>query len=328
MPALLPALALPLWVVVSVPASIPPGPMIALTVTGVASAFISPIQDHLRRMLHIGGASWLAAAVSLVQIIVVVGAIAALVANHIPPAWGPFGALALANGVSLTFGLLAARRRWNPAALLPDVRLSGIVRSGGWLLSSSLIPTGAAFIASAIVAHQAGPALLGYAEVARLSGQPLLVLATGLSATLGPQIMAAAQGREARPANRIARNFIALILVVGVAYIALVGHDWSWNPLRILLPKAYTIHGLVLATILANLVLGAAFPFRSEVIGAGREKMLANIEATGSTLRVLISGGAGVLGAFAIPLGILAMGVVRLVGCRMTLRSYYAKAVR
>jgi hypothetical protein len=112
-------------------------------------------------------------------------------------------------------------------------------------------------------------------------------------------------------------------VIACAAYLALVGGKWRWNPLALVLPTAYAVPGLVFATVLANLSHGVSFPIRSQVYGAGKEFTLMKIELVGSSLRVLIAGAAGVLGAFAVPWGLLAIGVVRLLGCRMALRSYY-----
>jgi hypothetical protein len=322
-PTVLPALAMPLWMPFA-PRTVHTDVVVALTITGVVASLASPPQDHLRRMLHIAGLSWYAALVSVVQLVVAVGSLVAFTVGHIPPWWGPFGALALANIASLSVGLVLARRREGEAVALPPTRFGAVMRSGRWLLLTSLVPTAAAFVAAAVAAHLAGAAILGYAEVARLGGQPLLVLSTGLSATLGPGLVAAAQQRNADEARRTARLCITLTLVAGAGYLALVGSEWRGNPLAWLLPNAYVVPGLVAATILANATHGISFPLRSEVLGAGKEVALTKIEVVGNAVRVLIAGATGVIGAFIIPVGVLAVGLVRWLGCHTVLRSYYA----
>ena len=327
-PTLLPAIAIPLWMPFAPPA-VRPDVVVALTITSVAAAIASPPQDHLRRMLHIAGRSWYATLVSVVQLVVAVGSLVVCSASHVPPWWAPFGALALANVASLSMGVALARRRDVEGATvaLPPTRFAAVMRSGRWLLLTSLIPTAAAFVAAAIAAHLAGAAILGYAEVARLGGQPLLVLSTGLSATLGPGLVAAAQQRKQDEAHGVARLCVVLTLILGAGYLALVGTNWRGNPLAWLLPKAYVVPGLVAATILANVTHGISFPLRSEVLGAGKEVALTKIESVGNTVRVLIAGTCTVLGAFIIPCGVLAVGLVRWLGCHTVLRSYYAARV-
>ncbi|HEX6536600.1 MAG TPA: hypothetical protein VF041_18585 [Gemmatimonadaceae bacterium] len=322
---LLPALAIPGWMLFA-PRAIPIEVAVGLSVTAVATAIVSPPQDHLRRMLHIAGVSWCATVVSVVQLVVVATGLVALRLGGAPPWWAPFGALALANLVSLITGLVLARRREHAAAV-PAIRITDVMRSGRWMLLTSLVPTGAAFIASVIAAHIAGAAILGHAEVARLSGQPVMVLAIGLAATLGPGIVAAAQAREPRRARRVTTGFVAVIAVAAGAYLALVGGRWRWNPLAWLLPNAYTIPGLVAVTILANVTHGISYPARVEALGAGKEVALTKVELVGNAVRVAIAGAAGVLGAFVIPLGILVVGVVRWLGCRVVLRSHYTGKV-
>lgn len=325
-PTLLPALALPLWVLLA-PRAVPPPVVTGLTLTAVAAAMVSPVQDHLRRMLHIAGVSWCATVVSIIQLVVAIAAIVALRLAGVAPWWVPFGALALANLASLGLGLVLARRREHPAAVPPPTRLRDVMRSGRWLLLTSLVPTAAAFVASVVASHLAGAALLGHAEVARLGGQPLLVLATGLSATMGPGIIAAAQTRRPEQARRVSVLFITIVLITAAVYLALVGGRWRWNPLAWVLPNAYLVPGLVAVTVLANVTHGISFPARSEVLGAGREVALTKVELVGNTARVSIAAAAGVLGAFVIPCGVLAVGLVRWLGCRMVLRSHYAAKV-
>jgi O-antigen/teichoic acid export membrane protein len=325
-PTVLPAIAVPLWMPFA-PPTIRPDVVVGLTVTSTVAALASPPQDHLRRMLHIAGLSWYATLVSVVQLIVAVGSLVVFRLENVPPSWAPFGALALANIASLSVGMLLARRREGRVVPIPPARFAAIMRSGSWLLMTSLVPTAGAFIVAAIAAHLAGAAVLGYAEVARLSGQPLLVLSTGLSATLGPGLVAAAQQRKPDEARRVGRLCVMITLVVGAAYLALVGADWRGNPLASILPKAYVVPGLVAATILANATHGISNPLRSEVLGAGKEVALTKIEVVANALRVLITGATGALGAFIIPCGVLVIGLARWLGCHMVLRSYYGRKV-
>jgi hypothetical protein len=325
-PTVLPAIAVPLWMPFAPPA-VRPDVVVALTVTSTVAALASPPQDHLRRMLHIAGLSWYATLVSVVQLIVAVGSLVVFTLEKVPPSWAPFGALALANIASLSVGMLLARRREGGVVALPTARFAAIMRSGSWLLMTSLVPTAAAFVVAAVAAHIAGAAILGYAEVARLSGQPLLVLSTGLSATLGPGLVAAAQQRRPDHARRVGRLWVVITLTAGAAYLALVGTDWRGNPLASILPKAYVVPGLVAATILANATHGITNPLRSELLGAGKEVALTRIEIAGNAVRLLITAATGLVGAFIIPLGVLVVGLARLLGCHMVLRSYYARKV-
>src|SRR5262249_30800921 len=79
-----------------------------LGVGGMGVVILSPIQDHVRRILHQAFRSPPAMEVSSVQLLVAVAAVAAMDVAHLDPLFIPLAALALANGVSLCVGLLFA----------------------------------------------------------------------------------------------------------------------------------------------------------------------------------------------------------------------------
>ena len=92
----------------------------ALAATCAVTIVLSPMQDFVRQALHIAARSWRAATVSIVQFVVVVGAIGAGIALDIDRAWIPFGALAVANSVSLfvawVLGMQASMWATRPAS--------------------------------------------------------------------------------------------------------------------------------------------------------------------------------------------------------------------
>ena len=324
--AIVPAICLVAWPLFA-PRGIPAQVITALTVSGVASAFVSPLQDHLRRMLHIAGTSWLAARVSVVQLLVAATTIGVFTVAALPPWWAPFTALALANSVSLTTGIWLARRHEVDSALhVPRLRVADVLSSGRWLLVAGVVPNVAAFLASAIVGAMAGAAALGYAEAARVAGQPLLVLSAGLAATLGPRITAAAQQQDAAEARRVTRVYRTLIISISVLYLAVAAVSWRFNPLAWLMPRAYTVAGLVAITAIAHMLHAIAFPGRFAMLGAGQSRTLASIETVGAIARVGVSTTAMVLGVFAVPWGVLAVGLVRLWSYRLVLGRYFRGA--
>jgi O-antigen/teichoic acid export membrane protein len=306
----------------AVPSAVPPGVVLALTVTAVASAFLSPVQDHVRRMLHLGDGSWGAAAVSAVHLVVVVGTVAVPHSEAVRP-WIPFGALALGNAASLLVGIAMARAR-RPVPI-GRIVARDLLQSGGWLLVVGTVAPATAFLVASVVAHIAGSAALGYAEAARVIGQPMLVLATGLAAVLGPHVTEAAQAGEAALARRTSREFALLMLAAGAPYLALVGHAWRGNPLAALVPNAYAIGGLVIVSVLANVANGMNYLQRSELLGAGKAPALARIEVAANAVRIVIGSAAALLHAFAIPLGLVFLGITRWVAYSRVLRGHYAK---
>jgi len=114
--------------------------------------------------------------------------------------------------VSLGAGLVLTLRR-QPPATLPRYGMADLMRSGRWLLAIEAITAGATFLASVIVTRLDDPAALGYAEAARIVGQPIFVLAVGLSAVLNPRAMEAGAGRDRAAARRVARPYTVLLAI-------------------------------------------------------------------------------------------------------------------
>lgn len=293
----------------------------ALTVTTGITIVVSPMQDHVRALLHIADRSWHAVAVSSVQLVGVAAGIGLLVAVDVERAWIPFGSLAMANVLSLTIALVLAR-----AARVPEgdaMTFGGLASSGKWLVIRAATPATLAFIAANIITELAGPVAYGYAEAARQVAQPITVLSVGLMAVLGPRAVRA--GSEMDPiagaANR--RMFVGLMLLASSAYAAIAGVDWFLNPMAILVPAAYAVGGLVLATILANVLAAVFLVFGRELLGAGQARSLAVISLIASPALPLAALSAGSTEAFARPFGYIAEGAIRVIGGRWWLRHHY-----
>lgn len=297
--------------------------VVALTVSSVAAAYLSPIQDHVRRVLIKADTAWLAAAISVVQVVAIVAAVAALVLVAVPDAWVPFGALTIANTVSLAFGMvLVGYRRLE--RLPAPMSLRSLSPAGGWLVVSQLVPTGAAFLAATIVSYLASPADVGYAEAARIAAQPLLVLGFGLGAVFEPRFMEAAGRRNRAAARRVRLLFFSLMTLCGLGYLVVAGMPWFLNPMAYLLPEAYAVGWLAALTIIANLANGLTYAGQSELTGGRRERPLARIHTICSTALLAAAATAGVTAAFARPLGVLLQGVARLTWYRPELQRMYA----
>ncbi|MBA2671857.1 MAG: hypothetical protein H0U67_15935, partial [Gemmatimonadetes bacterium] len=198
-----------------------------------------------------------------------------------------------------------------------------LASAGRWLLLIGLMPLAASFAAAVLVAHLAGAAALGYAEAARVLGQPPFVLSVGLGAVLGPRSIEAARLGKLAQARRVSRTYAVLMLLCGLPYLVLVGFAWEWNPAHRLLPNAYAVSGLVAATILGNILIGMDWPYRSELLGAGRATALARLEGTANLARTGVATTAGVTGAFAIPAGLVTLAALRSVGYRLALRAVW-----
>jgi O-antigen/teichoic acid export membrane protein len=297
--------------------------VLALTVTSMVAAFLSPIQDHVRRVLIKDDVPWRAAAISITQFTTILLAVGVLTLLSVPESWVPFGALAIANTVSLATGVVIVR--FHRLQRLPTpMTFRSLSSAGRWLVLSQLIPTGAMFLAATMVTYLAGADAAGYAEAARIAGQPLLVLGFGLGAVFEPRFMERAGRRNLQSARRVRRVFQGLMALSGLSYLVIAGWDWFLNPMAYLVPEAYTVSGLAAVTIIANIAHGATYAGQSEMTGGRREKALARIHSVCSAALLIAAGTAGVTRSFARPLGVLLQGIARLVWYRIALQRMYA----
>jgi O-antigen/teichoic acid export membrane protein len=320
--SLLAAVVTSTWFVLA-PASLPPGTVAALVVTCAAATFVSPLQDHLRRMLHIARRSWRSVFVAAVQISVAVGGVILLPIHGVAAVWVPFGALAAANVVSLSIGLLLSV--WDVFARPSEVPLplERLLQSARSLLTAGLAPSITTFVVSWQISAIAGAAALGFVEAARIVAQPVAVLQLGLLNVLGPRATRAASTRDLAASRRINGSFRRLILVAGGGWLLVVGVPAPWNPLPGFLPTAYAVPGLVAASITAFTVLSLSQGYRFELYGARRERQVARAEIEGNAARIVVALAAGVIGPFVAPLGVATLGIVRLVRSVRWLAEHY-----
>ncbi len=297
--------------------------LVAFSVSGIAAAFLSPMQDHVRRMLHLADRSWRAASVSVVQLVSIVGAVVVLEASTISEAWIPFGALAIANAISLPAGLLLSLGAHE--TIRERIHIAELFRSGRWLLTQELTFSTGDFLVIGIVYVLAGPLVAGYAEAARQAARPLAVTAEGLRAVLGPRSMESGSATEPQRARRISRTFSRWIVSAGVLYLLVASFEWVGNPLAYIekLAGAYEVAGLVAVTIIANIVQGLMESPRAELIGGGAEEGMARIEWSASVTRLGVAATSGFTGGFAVPLSMIAMYAARWLGYSKELDRLY-----
>lgn len=296
-----------------------------LTLTSAVTMVLSPMQDHVRKMLHIAAKSWRAAITSIVQFAVVALAVGLAIVADIDVAWIPFGALAVANAVSLTVARILSTHDAGSGAGV-HMHLRELAAKGKWLVIHAAAPSITAFAVSAIVAELADPETLGYAEAARVVAQPVLVLAAGLTAVLAPRSMRAAMDTDRAVARNTSRAYLLMMFLAGAAYIAIAGWDWVLNPMAYIVPSAYVVSGLVVVTVIGNLVQSGVFLQVNELLGAYRERFLAGIAWAVTPVMLAIGATAGVTGAFARPLSRLAGATIRYGVQDRVLRNVYADA--
>lgn len=320
--ALAAAVLLPAWILAA-PPGIPVSALTALTVTGALCTLVSPLQDHLRRMLHVAGRSTEAMRVSAIHLALVLVAAAAGLRMEANGAWVPFGALAAANLLSLAAGLFFLRGAGDARAADPGLAMRTLALKGRWLVLASLIGPAAAFVVALVVGHLAGVATLGLAESARVIGGPVTVLATGLSAVLGPRSIRSARARMSGEAARVATRFHLLVAAAGGLYLAWMGFTWALNPLAVLVPRPYTVPGLAAAAILAAVAHGGVFARRPELVGLERTRTIARIDVMGAVLRVALSTSALLVGPFALATALAGQAIFRRTAYRLALRKAY-----
>jgi hypothetical protein len=182
--------------------------------------------------------------------------------------------------------------------------------------------------AAAIITILSGPALVGYAEAARIVAQPIAVLASGLSAVLGPPAMEAAAVRDAQRARRPRLMFTVLLFAAAGAYLLFVGIPWAFNPMQVLVPAAYTIDGLAAFTI----VVAGTFAWEVlptlELNVAQREVHVALLALIATPFGLAAAATTVTTGAFALPLSNAARGTVRGIGTITMIRQIYRSGER
>lgn len=301
-----------------------PSAVFPLVVSTFLLAVVSPLQDYLRRMLHLAERSGLAALVSVTHLAITGAGIASMVAAGIAPEWVSLGALVVGNIGSLVLCLLLVarlRKPWQGEL----ISFSTVAQRGRWLLPTGLIPPGAALAVSAIVLALVGAKTVGYAEAARVVARPITVVTTGLGSVLRPGSMQAAVRGRRRDARRVARLFTLVTLATGGLYTAAVAIPWAGNPLAAFIPEAYVFGGLVLITCAGAVLNGITFPARYELMGAKRESRLALVEGWGHAAKTLTALGARALGPYVVPLGDAVLFVARFFGQRRALRTAYRR---
>lgn len=296
--------------------------LVPLTITGAATTFVWAPQDHIRRMLHIAGKSWRATLVSAVQLGVTAVSLTVMVALDVPVAWIPFGSLAIANSVSIGAGMALAKAplRPGPHRLLDSSEIHG---SGRWLVIGAGTPMAANLVAAGIITQVAGAEAMGFAEAARVISQPILVLSAGLASVLNPRAMEAAASWNRAAARRPRVAFVALVAGATSVYAVVAGLPWAGNPMRALVPSAYVVDWLVLATIAANGAFVWIGIIVAELTATRRERSVAVVSIAVAPIQILAAATAAHTGAFARPMGIGARGALRGASLSIVLHKTY-----
>lgn len=296
-----------------------------LIVGALVASVLSPLQDHIRRMFHQVSWNWSAAVMSITQLVVAVGALVAMSAAEVTTAWIPFGALALANLVSSALGLVLSARRWErPPEPLVDAGQVSVV--GVWLLLSGSLEQGAQFFGLTIVTAVAGKAVVGNFEATRVLSQPMYVIATGVLSVVGPRVMHASKSADRHEAARYTSVYLAVLAVLGTAYLLVAGIEWPGNPLVTHFPNAYVTQGLMPAMIAATLVAYSGIVLRLQLIAAGRQRILASCSLAAAAIYLVATAVATEpIGAFAVPVSTLVSSSFTIGAFLLLLRRWYGR---
>jgi hypothetical protein len=277
---------------------------VSLAATAAALTAVSPLQDHVRRMLHQAGRSWQAAQVSATQSAVVVSLLAVLGFSGLPAPWVPFGALAAANILSGSLGRWLAARRAPARSPAVPLEWGALVRSGGWLLAASVVLAGAEFGAVAMLTSAASATAAGQAEATRVLAQPVAVLVIGLLAVFNPALMTAARHVDRRGLARAAGGCFAIAAVAAVGWLVLAGVHRPSSPLVRLFPRSYEVPGLLPWTIAEQAAGYASLLFVTVLLAARREKVIAAAAVVHAvTLLAVVAATARTSGPFALVWG-------------------------
>ena len=304
--------------------------LVPMIVTAGITTFVAPLRDHVRRMLHLAGRSWHAAAASVAMLLTVVGAVVLVLIEAplivvIPAAWIPFGAFGLANIVSLAVAFVLAVR--GHEAPEEDLTLRGLARTGGWLTVSGLSARAAVFAASALITNLVGAEVMGFAEAARLAAQPLMVLGFGLDDVLSPQAMEAGLRRDPDVARPSVRLYFGLVSVISLVYLVVASFDWPLNPMAYLVPLAYAVPGLAAVSVLAVVADIITYPYRAQLMGGRQERALARMDVVTSAAPIVLAFTAPITASFARALGSMAQGVLQFLWYRGPLGRMYRERV-
>lgn len=301
------------------------GQVVALALTTGAAAFVSPLQDHARRLFHLAGMPWKAAALSIVFALGVVVVAVIGLALGIDEEWIPLGSMAAGNIASLLLGIaLAGKAAAEPVG---HYALRHLSRSGRWLVVNSAVPPATSLAVNSMIVALAGAEALGYAEAARVVAQPILVFSAGLAHVLNPRSMEAARNNNKDVARRLSRILDYSVIGVGLVVLLLFGFAWEYNLLMLLVPTAFSITGLAPVTMAANMINGTVKSERAELIARSRERALTKAEVVANGGRLLVATTASVTRSFALGLGLVFSGLVRILLLkRMTQTLYQAQS--
>lgn len=319
LPLAVAASAAVLSVVLVVPAEIPTSDSLKLAATAALVTAVFPLEEHGRRLLHLSRTHWLASGASLVRLAVSTTVLVLGWRAGLAPALLPFGSLATGDLAALLFALLTGGR---PQTKAP-YSLRDVLRTGRWLVFGASVGPAAGFAVSLVVTSLAGASAMGFAEAARIAGQPILVTAVGVAGVLNPSSMEAAVRGNERRARSLSRRMTFGLLLATVGYLGLISLPAPTNVVESVIPTAFGVPGLVQVSVVAAFFNGTVFLLRAELIALEKGRALSIAEGKASLIRTVVALPAGILGSWVVPIGFMLGGVVRWISFWRLLRPLY-----
>lgn len=168
-----------------------------------------------------------------------------------------------------------------------------------------------------------GITALGQVEGARIVAHPLNVLASGLTAQVGPRAVEAASRHNMTMARLWRRRFGYLFSLVALPYAVITAIPSPLNPMYALAPRAYEVSGLTALMLIGVWINSLLRPMKSELLGARMQRSLAFVVlATGIAEVATIFAGYRI-GALAAPAGLVIASVLGWAVLRRLLGRFY-----
>lgn len=284
-----------------------PGRLAVQALAAGGLVFVSPMQDYVRRTFHLAERSWQASVVSATQLLAVAAISLSVGFAGRSLVQLPLVILLIANCLSLLVGFALSGRiafrgkPWSDPAI-----------SSKAALSSAAVVYGASFVCLLLMARISGTDSVGYAEAARTAAQPVLVASMGLSAAFSSRALSAMQAQDREAVKRVNLAFVGLLVASTLAYLAPLLHPAGQKLVAEFLPHAFAIQGLVIVSIVANLLGSSTFLIREQLLKAGGGERMARVDYRAATLPIVAGLLAAQLGAFARPVGLIAQHTFRL----------------
>lgn len=295
-----------------------------MALAAAAACVTSPVQDHIRRLLHLANRSWKAVIVSAAHLVVTAGIL--LQIEGAMGVAGPFVALVGGNVLSYTVAVAISRSR--PEDREANVDWRDVTSMGKWMTLTGVSTAAFEYLAIVILKGLAGIVAVGHVEAARVLTRPVAVAAQGALAVTGPRLMESSSRGDRAKATRWRRVFWAIALAFALVYGALALVPFAWSPLRILLPTAYSVSFLPAAMLLASLANSALFALRAELFGAREQRAVFQTVSVAGAVAATATTSAYLVGPFGSVLGLMAGSLTSAIGFRRALARVYSDVRR